>query len=315
MDVIGVGDIDVDIYLHVDHIPSRDEKVSANDVGFFPGGMVANFLVALRRLGTTCAFHGPVGVDEFGGTATDDLIRNRVDTSKIIVKPGKKTYFCVVMLDESGEKALVVAPTDCIDPEESDISEDAICSAKHLHTTFGGPAHLKAIEIAHRNGLTVSADFEPSAVKGKNVDESLAMIDVAFINQNALALMSAAPTPVEAMTDILSRGPKIVCTTFGKKGSLIMAKGRQEPLHVEAFDVPVVDTTGAGDCYAAGFVHGLLRGWPLESIGLFASASAALNVCQLGGHAGAPSMEQVLSFLENRNITLHNLQHEEDNDE
>ncbi len=315
MDVIGVGDIDVDIYLHVGHIPARDEKVSANNVGFFPGGMVANFLVALRRLGTTCAFHGPIGSDEFGVTATDDLICNQVDVSAIVVKPGKKTYFCVVMLDESGEKALVVAPTDCIEPEVKDISEVAIRSAKHLHSTFGGPAQLKAIEIARRNGLTVSVDFEPSAVKGKNVDDVLAQIDIAFINQNALTWMSAAPTPARAIADILSRGPKIVCTTFGKQGSLIMASKMREPLHVDAFDVPVVDTTGAGDCYAAGFVHGFLRGWPLETIGLFASASAALNVRHLGGHAGAPSTSQVLSFLKDRNITLQNLQHEENNDE
>lgn len=305
MDVIGVGDIDIDIYLEVDHIPARDEKEMAKSVNFFPGGMVANFLVALRRLGTTCGFHGPIGSDEFGQAAQADLVSNNVDTSNIIIKNEKKTYFCVVMLDASGEKALVVAPTECLSPEENDISVEAIKSAKHLHTIFLGPAQAKAISIAHENGMTVSVDFEPDSVRNNNtIDEVLSNTDIAFINQNALGLMSNCTDISDAAHAILSRGPRIVCVTLGKRGSLIAAESRAEVLRIASFDVPVIDTTGAGDCFAAGFIHGFLNGWPLEYIGKFASATAAMKITKMGGHSGAPTLDQVRAFLEDRKIYL-----------
>ena len=305
MEVIGVGDIDVDIYLEVDHIPARDEKEMAKSVSFFPGGMVANFLVALSRLGTSCGFHGPIGSDEFGDTALRDLLSNNVDASNMIIKSGKRTYFCVVMLDDSGEKALVVAPTECLSPEENDISEDAIKAAKHLHTIFLGPAQAKAISIAHKNGMTVSVDFEPDSVRNSsNLNEVLSSTDIAFINQNALRLMSNYSDIADAARDVLSRGPKIVCVTLGKQGSLIVAKTLSKVLQIRSFDVPVIDTTGAGDCFAAGFVHGFLKGWSLEYIGKFASATAALKITKMGGHAGAPLLDQVLAFLGEHEIFL-----------
>jgi sugar/nucleoside kinase (ribokinase family) len=305
MDVIGFGDIDVDIYLEVDRIPSRDEKVMANSVNFYPGGMVANFLVALRRLGTTCGFHGPVGADEYGEIAVKDLKDNQVDTSYMVVKKGKKTYFCVVMLDDSGEKALIVAPTECLAPEEEDIISDAIKSAKHMHTIFHGPAQAKAIQMARENGLTISVDFEPASVKGaSNLDDLLSKIDIAFINRNALRLMSPHEDLERAARDVVSRGPKIVCVTSGKEGVLIVMDSKPEAIKVNSFDVPVVDTTGAGDCFAAGFVHGYLAGWPIDFVGRFASATAALKIMSKGGHAGAPKFGQVLSFLKENNITI-----------
>jgi hypothetical protein len=64
-EVVGVGDADVDIYLDVPQLPGRDEKVAATAAAWYPGGMVANFLVALRRLGTPCCFHGPIGAKRF----------------------------------------------------------------------------------------------------------------------------------------------------------------------------------------------------------------------------------------------------------
>ena len=305
MDVIGVGDIDVDIFLEVDRIPSRDEKILANSVNLYPGGMVANFIVALSRLGTPCGFHGPVGSDEYGEIAIKDLKDNKVDTSYLVVKEGKKTYFCVVMLDESGEKALIVAPTECLVLKEEDILTEAIKSAKHMHTTFHGSAQAKAIQIAHDSGLTISVDFEPDSVKnGSCLNDLLAKIDIAFINRNALKLMSRFDDLEKAAIDVKLRGPKVVCVTLGKKGALIVKDSKSEPIKINSFNVPVVDTTGAGDCFAAGFVHGFLSGWPIDFVGRFASATAAIKIMSIGGHTGAPNFSEVISFLIERNIPI-----------
>ncbi len=298
MDVLGIGDIDVDIYLEVDRIPGRDEKLVANQYHIFPGGMVGNFVVALSRLGMSCGFHGPVGDDEYGQMAINDLVENKVDPTYVIIKQGGKTYFCVVILDDSGEKALIVAPTDCLEPLEEDISERAIKSARHMHTIYHGPAQLKAIQLAKINNLTVSVDFEPGSIKDNpEVVDHLSLIDIAFINQNALQYLSDLPDQEAAAFDVLSKGPEVVCVTLGSKGSLIVKKNEPEPKWVKAFKVPVIDTTGAGDCFAAGFVYGYLKGWPIELTGQIASATAAIKIMSKGGHAGAPSISQVREFL------------------
>lgn len=304
MDVIGVGDADVDIYLDVDHIPGRDEKVLARSISFYPGGMVANFLVALSRLGTSCGFHGPVGDDEFGCMTLADLAANGVDTSGAVIKPGERTYFCAVMLDSSGEKALVVAPTSCLFPHAEDVSEQWIARARHLHTTAAIiPTAVKATRLARQHGLTVSVDVEPSTGSQKaDLQPLLSQVDVAFVNQRAVRLLGDADSLEDAAHRITGYGPKIVCVTMGAQGALVATEA--EVFRTEAFPVKAMDTTGAGDCFAAGFVHGFLKGWPLHQTAIFASGLGALSVTKRGGHADLPSRGEVMAFLAARGVPL-----------
>lgn len=306
IDVIGVGDADVDIYLDVDHIPGRDEKLLARRVDLHPGGMVANFLVALRRLGTPCGFHGPVGDDDFGRRVLDSLAANGVDIRGAVIKPGGQTYFCTVMLDESGEKSLVVAPTDCLFPQPEDIDGAVIAQARHLHTTAAViPTATKAVRFAREHGLTVSLDLESSNARHPDTPALLADVDVLFANQGAVQLLSHSGSAEEAAERLLKYGPSIVCVTMGAAGALVVSAAGQ--MQVEAFPVTVVDSTGAGDCFAAGFVHGFLRGWSLSTTAIVASAVGAISVTRRGGHAGAPTGDEVRAFLAARSRDLPEL--------
>ncbi|HBY93139.1 MAG: carbohydrate kinase family protein [Ardenticatenaceae bacterium] len=303
MEVIGVGDADVDIYLDVDHIPGRDEKLLARRVDLCPGGMVANFLVALCRLGTTCGFHGPVGDDEFGRRVLDSLAANGVDISGAVVKPGGQTYFCTVMLDESGEKSLVVAPTDCLFPQPEDVDAEVIAQACHLHTTAAViPTASKAVRIAKQHGLTVSLDLEASNARHPDMPALLADVDVLFVNQGALRLLNNSGSPQEVAERLLEYGPSVVCVTMGAAGALVASADGS--LQVAVFPVTVVDSTGAGDCFAAGCVHGFLKGWPLSATATFASAVGAISVTQRGGHTGTPTADEVRAFLASRGYDL-----------
>jgi len=304
MDVIGLGDADIDIYLDVDRIPGRDEKVRAKKLSRYPGGMVANFLVVLRRLGTTCGFHGPLGDDEFGRLVMANLIANEIDTRGVIIRPGGRTYFCVILLDGSGEKALVVAPTDCIYPEPGDLSESLIAEARHLHTTVDNIETAgHAIDIAAQHGLTVSIDVEPSAVEHyRELWPLLAHVDLVFIKEPSLLSLTRGDRLETALPMLLEHGVKTVCVTKGGEGVLV-ANGTEKTA-VAGFPVPVVDSTGAGDAFAAAFVHAFLRNWPLVEAATFASAVGAMIVSHYGGHEGAPTTEEVHSFLASRGIRL-----------
>lgn len=296
-EVVGVGDADVDIYLDVPQLPGRDEKVAATAAAWYPGGMVANFLVALRRLGTPCCFHGPIGADAFGRMVQANFAREGVATDGLIVKPHGSTYYCVVLLDASGEKALVIAPTDCISPMPDDIDPATIARARHLHTAgIQMDAALRAARIAKEHNLEVSLDVEPSD-RGESAQlaELLALTDILFVNHRALAQLTGLDLPSAALPSLLARGPRTVCVTAGARGAWIGT--HDGTWHIPAFPVPIVDSTGAGDTFAAAFVYGYRAGWSPPTSARFATAVAALIIGQRGGHHGAPSRDAIASFL------------------
>ena len=303
-DVVGVGDIDIDIYVQLDKIPDYDEKLLANNHDFHAGGMVANTLVALSRLENKCVLHAPIGEDVFGQLAEQDLLENSVDASGLVHKPDGSTYFCIVMLDDIGEKSLIVVPTDSMALDAAEIKKDVICSAKHMHTTLFKDA-LVALEMAKSCGLTVSMDIEPSSLNRGSEDwvhEVLKMLDIVFIGENAAQTIANGKSPADNAKIISSLGPKIVCHTLGNRGGVIAEAGSGALCEYPSFNVPVVDTTGAGDCFAAGYIHGYLKGWTVEKTAQFASAVAAINVMSMGGHTGAPYLADVKQFLINNKI-------------
>ena len=298
LDVLGIGDADIDIYLGVDHIPALDEKVLARSVALYPGGMVANCVVALQKLGLTCGFHGPVGDDDYGRAVLANFALHGVDTTGVVVKPGELTYFCVVLLDDSGEKALVVAPTSCLFPGPEDVQAAQVARARHIHTTAANRYTLeKVIDLARVSGTTVSLDLEPTMLWQPGFNALLEGVDVLFVNQRAISAVGEQ-TPAAAAQALRARGVRTVCITLGVEGVFVAQDTTVE--HVPGFRVPVVDTTGAGDCFAAGFLCGYLNSWPVTQTARFANAVAAMKVTQQGGHAGSPHRNQVDAFLSAR---------------
>ena len=164
-DILGIGDADVDIYLDTPQLPGRDEKVLGGLIGEFPGGVVANFCCAASMAGARVALLSLVGDDRFGQMAIAALQACGVDTGPVAIREGGQTYFCVVMLDESGEKALVVVRTDCIGPTQADINPRLIGEARLVHLMANDIALTTWIaEHAAARDTLVSLDIEPTTV-------------------------------------------------------------------------------------------------------------------------------------------------------
>lgn len=300
--VLGLGDAGIDLVLHLPRLPQHDEKILATRVERYPGGVIANFLCALSRLGTPCAFVGCVGSDEFGALVRKGFEEFQVDVSRLNVKEGEETYFCVSMLDVTGEKALVIAPTTTIFPAPEDLTEGAIRGADLLHTTgLRIDTTLKAIALARRHGVKVSLDLEPSTLSqgDDGVRDVLASSHLLFVNVHAIREMFPGETDFRrAGRDLLRRGPQIVVITQGADGSLVVTP--TDTVTTPAFHVAVRDTTGAGDCFNAAFIHGYLEGWALERTALFATAAAALSITAVGAQSGLPTRQDVEAFLQQR---------------
>jgi ribokinase len=297
-DIVGVGDIDVDLYLGVSALAGPDEKVGAALLGEHPGGMIANVCCAASRVGSPTAMIGVVGEDVYGRIAVAGLEEFGVDTSLVRVRADGRTFFCVIMLDASGEKALTAVDTDCHLPSRDDIDPGAFASTRIVHIMGDDlqTATWTAAE-ARARGARVSLDLEAStAVHGlEALSPLLASTDIVFMNV-AGCVTAFGRDLQRAMSVALDMGPTISVLTRGAGG--VLAVSIDTAVTVPALNLPVVDTTGAGDCFIGAFLNRLVSGWDLEGATRFATAAAALSIGSVGSRTALPHPEQVSALMD-----------------
>ncbi len=296
-DVLGLGDIDIDLFLGVEHLAGRDEKVIGAFLGEHPGGMIANVCCAASILGASTAMIGRVGDDAYGASAVRSLDAHGVNTSLVRVIKGGRTFYCVVMLDGSGEKALTVVDTDCHLPRREDVQADSLARTRVVHL-MGDDLKLATwtAHEAHDRGTLVSLDLEAATASHglAALGPLLSRTDVLFMNGNGCRAAFCA-TPSEAVAQALQLGPRVVVATLGAGGAL--AATHDAAVEVAGLRLPVVDTTGAGDCFIGAFLTRLLHGWPLAPACHYAVAAASVSIGAVGSRSRLPSHDQVLELM------------------
>ncbi|MGJ8626187.1 MAG: carbohydrate kinase family protein [Sulfitobacter sp.] len=287
-----IGDIDMDIIITVPHPPGRDEKIDGRCVARTAGGMAANVAVGASRLGTSTRMLGAIGDDEMGREAMSALADEGIDLTHSAVRNGVPTFFCVILVDAGGEKSLVKAVSPAYLPVVTDLTDAAFDGVTHVHLTFTKPDLVfAAIEQAKAVGASISLDLEAADVPadGGQVAKLLEHIDLLFISENSRKMIEArigALTSSKRFTIVMTRGAKGACAE--RNGDTSVVSGRR---------VNVVDTTGAGDAFAASFLHCFLTGTSDAEALLFANSAAALSTRAYGGQAGMPTQIEVEQFL------------------
>ncbi len=320
-DVIGLGALNVDLIYEVRkprlekeapvkverggevfHSPEEFELVLSwiNRVGHLVwesgGGQAANTCYALARLGFKVGFVGVVGKDKFGHFLLESL--SGVDTSK--VKKRGRSGICVILLDESGERTNFVFPNanDTLSLEDFDFSY--LNATRYLYlSSFAGKRALetqkKLVEKVPRSVKIALDPGELHAQRGlKKLEPILRRCSLLFATEREVTYLTEQKSPKGARK-LLKMGVQTVVVKKGSKGSDIYTN--KERVEVPAWQAGVVDTTGAGDVYAAGFLSGLLMGYSLEKSGYIASRLASLAV-QGYGRQGYPSREELEVILE-----------------
>jgi len=305
LDVVGFGALNVDLIYQIDSstisgIPGDSgvgtETTARPDV-LYPllqrlersgtlkskdgGGQAANTVVALSRMGFRCGYIGAVGDDEEGKFLLDSL--ESVDTTGVV--QGGTSGICVVMLDETGERTMRVLPNanDTISHAQVDTAYVARADFLYL-TSFVGDGPLDAQrKLVNELGGRCRIAFDPGHLYSRrNLGELREIIERAEI-------VLAADDEIKALTgadyergcrELLSIGARIVVAKKGKEGTYV-ASGNSA-FETSAPPAEVVDKTGAGDVYGAGFIAGLLRGVSLEKCAAFASSIAAKSVTGYG---------------------------------
>jgi sugar/nucleoside kinase (ribokinase family) len=289
-----IGDLDVDVLIEVDRLPTRDGKVNGVVKQKAPGGMAGNVAAALARLGSRVRVLGRIGDDGDGAFAVKSLEQVGVDTSFVARLEGVATFSCISLLTPDGEKSLVKLMTSAYRPDASDVTEAMLDNVRHLHlTSVGDPALCRrVVDAARSSGATTSLDIERAdcpedpavlldAIKG---------FDLIFCSAESRAFVDAAlKRPLAGLVAAL-------VTTLGADGAQVeTAEGR---ISSPGFTPKIVDTTGAGDCFAAACLHARLAeklDWR-EAI-RFANCAAAISTTGLGAQSALPTADQVAAYL------------------
>jgi sugar/nucleoside kinase (ribokinase family) len=289
-----VGDIDVDVLIQVDGLPTRDGKVNGSLLRRAPGGMASNVSVALSRLGARVRIIGRVGDDAEAEFALEALSRAGVDVDFVAHVVGARTFSCIALLTPDGEKSLIKLMTSAYRPGPADVTDRVYQGVSHVHLTSVGDPELcrRVIELARDHGATSSLDIEKADCPGNSTELTKGVngFDLVFCNSESRAFVDAT-----LGRPLAERVPAVV-TTRGAAGSEIEANGVR--FFSRGFETKVVDTTGAGDCFAAACLYARLVSRLDWAHALrFANQAAALSTTGLGAQSALPTADEVLAKL------------------
>lgn len=288
--VIGFGALNLDKIYRVDKIPKADEESFVKDLQLFPGGSAANTIVGLSRLGVKSAYIGKVGDDAEGEILLEDLKREGVET-KAVIKAKGRSGTAIIFVDDMGNRAILVDPgvNDTIRYEEIDLEFATKFSLLHL-TSFicknGFDSFNSQKKIVENFELVSFDPGLPYAERGKDEMMKILKKTTIFL-PNKIEIERMFGTDYRtAAEDCISMGIEVVVVKLGKEGCWI--RSSETELKVQARSVRVVDTTGAGDAFNAGFLYGYLKGKDLETCGKLGNYVASLCIQHVGARNGLP---------------------------
>lgn len=307
-DIIGLATPGQDLVIELERIP-REVSSKMYDCCFQGGGWVATALCAAGNLGMRASFCGVVGDDVFGRMIAEDFKYNNVDTSHLIVEKGKRSNFCLCITERAEKsKMLISRPGECREVEPDDIDEEYIRSARMLHVGFVNEGIRKAADIIHTAEGKVSVDaayYKPYVYDNYDIFDIFIGSEYYFNGLlEELGIDTSKPLSdkekFEVMRYVQSKGPEIVIFTFGADGC--MGIYGDNTFSLPAMDVPIVDTTGAGDVFHGAFDAAYLNGLDVVSAAKYATGVSSIKCTQMGGRAGIPDSETLEIFLKTGEI-------------
>ncbi|HUO58288.1 MAG TPA: carbohydrate kinase family protein [bacterium] len=304
--VVCLGNVLVDVLVKpVNRLPPSGGLLPVNHVEMALGGCAANTAVGLSRLGVSTSLWGKVGKDPFSEFARGELRKAGVETSGMRMDPKVSTSATVVLVDSKARRSFLhsVAANDHIFPKDVNLSHFLTFSHLHVGGYFlfprlDGPPMAKILRAAQKSGLTTSLDTAWD-LKGrwmKALKPCLPFLDYFMPSEREVKMLLGYSNPVRAAKAFLGMGAKCVIIKQEEKGSFLKRRDGLE-IQVPAFKAKVMDTTGAGDAFCAGFIKGLSVGWnPIRCLRL-GNAAGACAVGALGATTGVKSFRQAVSLL------------------
>jgi sugar/nucleoside kinase (ribokinase family) len=245
-------------------------------------------MIGIAQLGGTACFTSCVGRDEHGALYRNNLAKKRVQPN--MADGEGDTGICLVLITPDAQRTMLTYLGAARELKPQDITLDDLRASTYLYVTAylwdtdtQKEAVLHAMSEANRAGVKVALSLsDPFCVDRHKVDLLRIVqdhVDVLFGNYAEAQAMTDTDNPQDALR-VLSEHSEIAVVTLDEKGSMI--RRGDDVYDIPPYPVRAVDTTGAGDMYAAGLLYGLTQGLPLDVTGRIASNAASQVVAQLG---------------------------------
>ncbi len=318
LDVVGIGNAIIDLLAHaedgflVEHSLAKGAMTLIDEptaellyAAMGPatrasGGSAGNTIAGLGSLGAACGYIGKLRDDELGAAYRHDLVNGGVKFTTAMAPDGPATARCIIFVTSDAERTMNTYLGACVNLTVDDIDADLVASAKI--TYFEGylydEPHAKsafhhAADIAHAAGrkvaLSLSDAFCVERHRADFLDLIATRVDIVFANESELLALFETED-FEAALGQLTAMAEVTAVTLGSRGSVAIRGSERTSCPAAPID-RVVDTTGAGDLYAAGFLYGLTRDLPLAECARIGGLAAAEVISHFGARPEVPLRE------------------------
>ncbi|WP_332644832.1 carbohydrate kinase family protein [Aeromicrobium sp.] len=299
---VGVHVLDTHV-LRVESIPANSDGALVDTIRMSPAGTAGGTGLVLSRLGAEVHSIGAIGEDPIAPVLTSLLAKHGVDTTRLIHKPEVQTSASVIPVRPNGDRPAwhCVGANGALTLDDIDLS--SIPGLTHVHLGgpefLGGPAAGELLAAARAAGCSTSVDIlaPGDADMLAWIEDCLPHADYLLPNDEQVLGFTGATDLEAGARELVARGATCVAVTQGAKGALVVTA--DETITVPAYDVEVVDTTGCGDAFSAGFLRGRGLGLDLRASAELGCATAAQLVSGVGTDAGDYDLAKVQEFALN----------------
>jgi len=290
--VVVVGSSNIDFTVTVDRLPTRGETLLGHRIVQSFGGKGANQAVAAARAGAQVAFISKVGSDSNGTLVEQHLATQGLSRMVLLRDAAAQTGLAMILVDAAGDNQIVVVPGSNLYLTAADVRQQAglISGARLLLVQMEIPLETvqECLRLAKHHGLLTMLNPAPARALPP---ECLRMVDILTPNEREACILTGATDPAEAAGLLAYGGVGTVVLTRGAEGAVV-SRGK-ESIHVPAFSVKTVDSTGAGDAFNGAFACAMAEGLPIEVSVEMAAAAGALATTALGAQAAMPTRADI----------------------
>ncbi|MBI4764171.1 MAG: sugar kinase [Deltaproteobacteria bacterium] len=292
----------------VTHIPEGQNLSILEEIRITVAGTAAGTSVDLAKLGMQVFAMGALGEDELGNFVETTMQRYGINTRALVRKKGVQTSATMLPIRPNGERPALHVPGTSEVLSYEDVNLSIITDAEFLHIggtplmpRLDGPPMKKVFKFAKEHGVTTTYDLlamdRPDLLE--KVSVCLPYVDYFMPGFEEAVMICGLTDRQEVIRFFLDRGAKHTVFKMGADGSSIgwFENDRLKEIRITALKVPVVDSTGCGDAYCAGFIRGLSLGWDLGKAAWLGTAAGALVIQGLGSDAGIVDLESTILFM------------------
>jgi sugar/nucleoside kinase (ribokinase family) len=297
-DILGIGHSCYDTFGLLDVMPAPDTAAWLDALDYQGGGAATQAMVAAARLGMKTAVAAAVGDDPEGLYLKGDFEREGINIEGLRIIPGAGTSRAFALVEGStGRRTLFVYAGSLPEMTLEDDLKGLILRSRmiHLDATVYRLA-LDAAVFAKGRGIPVSLDGCEVGAGREKIRALVEAVDILISNEWYPRSVTGIEDPEEALLALACMGPRVVIATRGKGGAWLAGHGGVKKF--PSYQVPVTDTTGAGDVFHGAFLAAWLRGMTAEAAVSCASACAAIKCMTLGGRRGIPRRERLDTFIQ-----------------